>query len=55
MSDRLTLALAARGLASSKQRTVWRDLRMQTGDWVAFAGLTLAFGVLLWSRFVSLG
>lgn len=55
MSDRLTLALAARGLASSTRRTVWRDLRMRVSDWIALAGLTLAFGVLLWSRFVPLG
>ncbi len=43
MSDRLTLALAARGLASAAPRTVWRDLRMRTTDWVTFAVITLAF------------
>lgn len=55
MSDQLTLALAARGLATSTNRTVWRDLQMRTGDWVALAGLALAFGALLWSRFVLPG
>ncbi|HOU15155.1 MAG TPA: energy-coupling factor transporter transmembrane component T [Anaerolineae bacterium] len=50
MSDRLTLALAARGLASGAPRTVWRDLRMRTTDWVTFAVITLAFGLLLVSR-----
>jgi energy-coupling factor transporter transmembrane protein EcfT len=55
MSDRLTLALAARGLATSTNRTVWRDLQMRTTDWVALAGLMLAFGVLVWSRFAPLG
>jgi len=46
MSDRLTLALAARGLATSTHaaapRTVWRDLHMRTTDWITFAGITLA-------------
>ncbi len=45
MSDRLTLALAARGLASAAPRTVWRDLRMRAADWVTFAIITLAFGL----------
>ncbi|MGC9394103.1 MAG: energy-coupling factor transporter transmembrane component T family protein [Anaerolineae bacterium] len=51
MSDRLTLALAARGLGApvqtpdseSVQRTVWRDLHMRRTDWLTFAGITLAF------------
>ncbi len=47
MSDRLTLALAARGMAGSTPRTVWRDLRMRPADWGACFGITLAFGVLL--------
>ena len=49
MSDRLTLALAARGLgapaqtqAVSAQRTVWRDLHMRITDWITFVGITLA-------------
>lgn len=50
MSDRLTLALAARGLAAPAsagtseplQRTVWRDLHMRRTDWMTFIGLTLA-------------
>ena len=48
MSDRLTLALAARGLAMSTKRTVWRDLRMRPADWLVLIALTLAFGALLW-------
>ena len=55
MSDRLTLALAARGLAASTRRTVWRDLQMRASDWVALAGLTIAFGALLWSQFALPG
>jgi len=55
MSDRLTLALASRGLATSTSRTVWRDLQMRSADWIILVGLTLAFGVLLWSRFAPLG
>ncbi len=50
MSDRLTLALAARGMAppvdagtsEPPQRTVWRDLRMRRTDWLTFIGITLA-------------
>jgi energy-coupling factor transport system permease protein len=50
MSDRLTLALAARGMAppasagtsESPQRTVWRDLHMRSTDWLVFIGITLA-------------
>ncbi len=49
MSDRLTLALAARGMAGSMPRTVWRDLRMRNTDWMTLIGITLAFGLLLWS------
>jgi energy-coupling factor transport system permease protein len=50
MSDRLTLALAARGLASTAPRTVWRDLRMRPIDWLFLVGMTLSFGLLLWQR-----
>jgi len=53
MSDRLTLALAARGMGasvSSAQRTVWRDLRMQNTDWITLAGITLAFALLIGLR-----
>ncbi|HQE93844.1 MAG TPA: energy-coupling factor transporter transmembrane component T [Anaerolineae bacterium] len=50
MSDRLTLALAARGLASTAPRTVWRDLRMRPPDWITFIVSALAFGLLLWVR-----
>ena len=55
MSDRLTLALAARGLATSTERTVWRDLCMRPPDWLALIVLTLAFGALLWWRFAVAG
>lgn len=54
-SDRLTLALAARGLATSTQRTVWHDLRMRNSDWFALTGIMLAFGALVWWRFVLTG
>lgn len=47
MSDQLTLALAARGMAATTPRTVWRDLRMRGMDWGVLAGITLAFGALL--------
>ncbi len=50
MSDRLTLALAARGLATTVSRTAWRDLRMRAVDWLSLAGMTVAFGLLLWGR-----
>jgi energy-coupling factor transport system permease protein len=47
MSDRLTLALASRGLATSTHaaapRTVWRDLHMRSIDWITFTCITLAF------------
>ncbi|MEJ5309961.1 MAG: energy-coupling factor transporter transmembrane component T [Anaerolineae bacterium] len=50
MSDRLTLALAARGMAAPAsgegdrppQRTVWRDLHMRRTDWMTLIGITLA-------------
>ena len=51
MSDRLTLALAARGMATTSERTVWRDLQMRPADWLVLIALTLAFGALLWWRF----
>lgn len=47
MSDRLTLALAARGLApptrATAPRTVWHDLHMRCSDWIIFIGMTLTF------------
>lgn len=63
MSDRLTLALAARGMAAPEsaqgavppQRTVWRDLHMRRTDWIAFIGVTLALlAIGLW-RFAFSG
>ncbi|TFG73787.1 MAG: energy-coupling factor transporter transmembrane protein EcfT [Anaerolineales bacterium] len=54
MSDQLTLALAARGLDTSEQRTRWRDLHMRTSDWAWTAILTLGFaGFILWRIVVS--
>jgi energy-coupling factor transport system permease protein len=56
MSDRLALALAARGLGAPVStpdappphngfapRTVWRDLHMRRTDWLTFAAITLTF------------
>jgi len=68
MSDRLTLALAARGMAAPvpsqgavsvgavpPQRTVWRDLHMRIIDWMTFISITLALVAIgLW-RFASSG
>lgn len=52
LSDQLTLALAARGLASERRRTVWRDLRMQCWDWAFLVG---EIGVFLWLLFWRFG
>lgn len=46
LSDQLTLALAARGLGASPQRTVWRGLKMRAADWGALVGITVAFALL---------
>jgi len=49
MSDQLTLALAARGLAENAPRTVWRPLRMRLSDWLALAVLCGGFlSLTLW-------
>jgi energy-coupling factor transport system permease protein len=51
ISDRLTLALAARGLGAAQrgvgQRTAWHDLHMRPADWLTLLALTLAFTALL--------
>ncbi len=44
MSDQLTLALAARGLAPAP-RTSWRELEMRPADWIALALITLGTGL----------
>ncbi len=36
-SDRLTMALVARGLGRGGERSVWRDLRMRPTDWLTLA------------------
>ncbi len=41
LSDQLTMALTARGLTSAHPRTTWRDLHMQSSDWVIFGLFTL--------------
>jgi len=51
MSDQLTLALAARGLETARQRTTWRVLRMQRLDWSIALGATLAFCLFAWWQF----
>jgi energy-coupling factor transport system permease protein len=55
MSDQLTLALAARGLETSQQRTRWRDLTMQRRDWWALALATLIFALMVSWRFDLIG
>jgi energy-coupling factor transport system permease protein len=50
LSDQLTLALAARGFDGAPRRTVWRDLRMQRGDWLTLGLLTLGLAVVLSGR-----
>jgi energy-coupling factor transport system permease protein len=50
-SDQLTLALAARGLASEGRRTVWHELRMGAADWAVLAASTVAFALFLAHRF----
>jgi energy-coupling factor transport system permease protein len=50
MSDQLTLALAARGLETSDHRTRWRDLRMQSTDWIWAFCLTCGFIAFAWWR-----
>ncbi len=53
MSDQLTLALAARGLETTRQRTTWRALRMRQLDWGVALGATLAFCLLAWWQFAN--
>jgi len=56
VSDQLTLALAARGLGSSMQRTVWRDLRMRSEDWWVWVVITVVFlSFLFWRLFCLYG
>ena len=54
MSDQLTLALAARGLDSSEQRTRWHDLHMQPSDWVWTILLIFGFTGFVWWRLATL-
>lgn len=48
LSDALALGLAARGFGLNRPRTVYRDLRMTRGDWLAFlvSGLLFLLGLL---------
>ncbi|MCU0522601.1 MAG: energy-coupling factor transporter transmembrane protein EcfT [Anaerolineae bacterium] len=48
MSDQLTLALAARGLETSRRRTTWHALHMRRRDWAFALGITLAFCLFAW-------
>jgi len=50
LSDRLALALTARGLDAGP-RTVWQEIRMTRGDWLALAATSGAFVALLAARF----
>lgn len=49
--DTLGMALAARGVGSGQPRTVWRDIAMGRGDWLALAAIALVFSSLLVARF----
>ncbi len=49
--DTLGMALAARGVGSGRPRTVWRDIHMGRGDWLALALIVLVFAALLYARF----
>jgi energy-coupling factor transport system permease protein len=51
ISDQLTLALAARGLMTSRPQTRWRDLAMRPPDWWVLAFVTGGFVLLLSWRF----
>ena len=53
MSDQLTLALAARGLETSRRRTTWHALHLQRRDWAFALGVTLAFCLFAWWQFRS--
>lgn len=50
MSDQLTLALAARGLDTTEQRTRWHDLHMRSVDWMWFLVLLLMGATFIWWR-----
>ena len=52
MSDQLTLALAARGLETSSERTRWHDIQMHPSDWIWTFFLTLGFIAFVWWRTV---
>lgn len=54
MSDDLTLALAARGLETTRQRTTWHELQMTARDWAFAAAVTVAFGLFLLGRVILL-
>lgn len=50
--DTLGMALAARGVGSGQPRSVWRDIRLGRGDWLALALILAVFAGLLYLRFV---
>lgn len=49
--DTLGMALAARGVGSGQPRTVWRDIRLGRGDWLALGLILAVFAALLYARF----
>ncbi len=49
--DTLGMALAARGVGAGQPRTVWRDIHLGPGDWLALALIALIFVALLYARF----
>jgi energy-coupling factor transport system permease protein len=52
LSDNLGLALAARGLGYTTQRTVLHDIHFRPVDWLAVGVVTIVFGGLVAWRYV---
>jgi len=50
-SDTLGMALAARGVASGRPRSVWRDIHFGPRDWLALSLIVLGSAVVLYGRF----
>ena len=53
MTDQLTLALAARGIESTRPRSTWRELRMTGQDWWFVVGVTVGVAALVVSIALS--
>ena len=48
--DTLGMALAARGVGSSRPRSVWREIYMRRADWAVLAAIGVVCGALLAAR-----